>query len=73
MPRKKEKPIKAVVEHIKPPVQTCCLCGREFVGWGNNPFPLSEKEDDVCCDECNYTKVIAARLEYIAERYGKEE
>ena len=73
MPKKKApKPKAPPVERINPPVLTCCLCGSTFVGWGNNPFPLSDKEDDKCCDECNYTKVIPARLARIAEAYGKE-
>lgn len=38
----------------------CCLCGREFKGWGNNPWPVVD--NGVCCDECNMTKVIPARL-----------
>ena len=42
----------------------CCLCKREIekVGtWiqGNNAMPL---KDGRCCDECNYTQVIPARL-----------
>ena len=41
---------------------TCCLCGRTIEGYGNNPFPLSENEDDRCCDNCNWTKVIPARI-----------
>lgn len=40
----------------------CCICGREFKGWGNNPWPL--KVDGECCDECNYDFVIPARLIY---------
>ena len=51
----------------------CCLCGKEIthIGYdegeylGNNPHPLSENEDDRCCDECNETKVIPARLNQI--------
>lgn len=42
----------------------CCLCGKEFVGYGNNPSPLSD--NGVCCDECN-VKVIAARIKEIKE------
>lgn len=44
----------------------CCLCGEESRGWGkmlqfgNNPSPL--KEEGECCDICNTTKVIPARL-----------
>lgn len=40
----------------------CCLCDKEVEGYGNNPSPLSENEDDECCDECNLTKVIPARI-----------
>lgn len=41
---------------------TCCLCGTTFTGWGNNPDPLGDHEDDRCCDDCNANKVIPARL-----------
>ena len=41
--------------------KTCCLCGEEFDGYGNNPAPL--KESGECCDRCNAEKVIPARLE----------
>lgn len=39
--------------------QTCCICGCEFTGYGNNPFPLSNTGR--CCDECN-GKVIKVRI-----------
>lgn len=39
--------------------QTCCICGCEFTGYGNNPFPLSNTGR--CCDECN-GKVIEVRI-----------
>ena len=41
--------------------KTCCLCGEEFDGYGNNPAPL--KESGECCDRCNAEKVIPARYE----------
>ena len=41
--------------------KTCCICGKKFKGYGNNPWPILEK--GVCCDECNLSKVIAARFE----------
>jgi hypothetical protein len=41
------------------PVTTCCLCGRMFIGYGNNPWPL---KGDRCCDGCNDSKVIPARI-----------
>ena len=47
----------------------CCICGKEFIGWGNDPWPIANGEDDVCCDDCNYSEVIPARLEQIN---GKE-
>ena len=41
----------------------CCLCDKEIEGYGNNPSPLPMKdEDDECCDECNWTKVIPERM-----------
>lgn len=40
----------------------CCICGKEIVGWGNNPWPVVKEEDAECCDECNDTKVIPARI-----------
>ena len=40
----------------------CCLCGKPFKGWGNNPDPLAFKEDERCCDFCNDKFVIPARI-----------
>ena len=52
----------------------CCLCGKEVIGsWGNNPWPLSHDINERCCDKCNMTKVIPARLGIIqANRDNKE-
>ena len=50
----------------------CCICGKEFEGYGNNPYPLVEDENAVCCDECN-VKVIEARLTAILETEKDEE
>ena len=30
---------------------TCCICGDDFDGFGNNPAPY--KESGKCCDACN--------------------
>ena len=43
--------------------KTCCLCGGEFEGYGNDPAPL--KDSGECCDQCNAEKVIPARLEAV--------
>ena len=40
----------------------CCICGTEIKGWGNNPWPVSKKEGDECCDLCNVTYVLPARI-----------
>lgn len=41
---------------------TCCFCGRHIEGFGNNPAPLKNDEDDRCCDSCNSELVIPARI-----------
>ena len=43
----------------------CCICGKEFEGWGNNPWPI--KPEGKCCDECNFTVVVPARMESLKE------
>ena len=42
----------------------CALCGKEIVGYGNNPCPLAEEGE--CCDKCN-EKVIAERIKLAKE------
>lgn len=37
----------------------CCLCGCSYEGYGNNAWPV---KDGRCCDVCNATKVIPARI-----------
>lgn len=39
---------------------TCCICGEECTGYGNNPEPY--KHEGRCCDACNLKFVIPARL-----------
>lgn len=42
-------------------IRTCCLCGKDLKDeFGNNPYPLKKNGD--CCNVCNTTKVIPARL-----------
>jgi hypothetical protein len=38
----------------------CSICGKEYVGWGNNAQPVNNGR---CCDDCNTTAVIPARIE----------
>ena len=41
----------------------CYICGKEIEGYGNNPYPLCNKDDyeSRCCDTCN-SYVTLARL-----------
>lgn len=42
----------------------CCICGQEIVdGFGNNPWPIKDKGE--CCDLCNISVVLKARLNMI--------
>ena len=47
--------------------KTCCICGKKFIGFGNNPYPVKSTSkgidsDDRCCDACNFAVVIPARV-----------
>ena len=39
----------------------CCLCGKPFKGYGNNPAPLTDDVRMRCCDDCNTKVVMPAR------------
>lgn len=43
-------------------VKICCICGKPFTGWGNNPYPVVKTDGAECCDECNLEKVVPARI-----------
>jgi len=47
------------VEELKNLRRTCCVCGKEYTGFGNNAEPVMEGR---CCDECNRTKVLPLRM-----------
>ena len=55
---KREGPTKRV-KYKGREIWSCCVCGEFFEGWGNNPWPLSDREDDECCNECNMEVVMA--------------
>ena len=48
--------IKSINNTKNKPTFDCCLCGKTFIGYGNNPEPLESQLKD-CCDNCNQTKV----------------
>jgi len=45
---------------MKKEKHTCCICHKEFFGYGNDPRPV--KQMGRCCDHCNQTVVIPARI-----------
>lgn len=49
----------------------CCLCDKEFIGYGNNPYPLVKEQGARCCDECNKL-VIAERIRQITNKKDKK-
>lgn len=51
----------------------CCICGKEFEGFGNNPYPVNKEEDARCCDICNDIVVIPARIDALNKEEKKEE
>lgn len=44
----------------------CCICKREIIGYGNNPYPLRHKDDydSRCCNACNNI-VIQSRIDMV--------
>lgn len=45
---------------------TCCICGKRINGeWGNNPAPVNNDEDAKCCDACDCSYVIPARIKQL--------
>lgn len=40
----------------------CCICGKEFEGYGNNPWPI--KSEGLCCDTCNRAVILARLSQY---------
>lgn len=40
----------------------CCICGKAFIGPGNNPWPVNNGVNVKCCDSCNQSVVIPVRI-----------
>ena len=51
--------------------KVCCICGRKFIGHGNNPEPI--KHEGLCCDRCNRSKVIKARLQAAVDSFETDQ
>ena len=50
----------------------CCICEREFDGFGNNPEPI-DSSDKNCCDTCNRTVVLLERFRRLQYQFHLEE
>ena len=47
----------------------CSICGKKYTEYGNTAEPINSGR---CCDFCDHTKVIPARIkEYMARRRNK--
>lgn len=41
----------------------CCICDKEINNpWGNSPWPIVDDPEAKCCDDCNFEKVLPARI-----------
>ena len=38
----------------------CAICNEVYEGFGNNPYPITD--NGRCCDDCNSSKVVPARI-----------
>lgn len=47
---------------------TCCICGKEAEGYGNNPEPVQPYDSGKCCDDCNRDVVIPKRIELLMHK-----
>jgi hypothetical protein len=48
----------------------CAICKKKFSGYGNNAEPVAEGQ---CCDSCNKTKVVPARIKEIRKNKEADE
>ena len=49
----------------------CCFCGKVVKGFGNNPYPANKDDNAMCCDDCNSSIVIPARIEAMFNKKGE--
>ncbi len=50
------------VEEQNDQKQNCCICGKQFQGFGHSPFPCEDEDTGRCCDACNEDYVLPARI-----------
>lgn len=51
----------------------CSICGEYFDGYGNNPYPVRTDEEARCCDECDNSIVLSARIALLNADYERIE
>ena len=56
----RQQKMKNKLTREKYPPYKCVLCDKSKFGFGNNPDPCSDTGR--CCDDCNRSKVIPARV-----------
>ena len=44
----------------------CCICGKTFYGYGNDPYPV--KEEGECCESCHWDVVLKERFRLAKEK-----
>lgn len=47
---------------MEPGIKNCCICGKEFTGYGHSPHPVMDGDLE-CCDWCNARVVLPRRAE----------
>ena len=50
--------------------KVCCICGKVFEGYGNDPWPV--QEEGKCCDDCNMEVVVPIRIAKLKSKEEKE-
>jgi hypothetical protein len=66
-PKTTEETLQELVSRIKEKIRqanlpTCSICQLPYEGHGNNAWPIN---DGRCCDDCNWSTVIQARIRSI--------
>lgn len=55
--------------HDPKEIKVCSICQQDYTGWGNNAEPVN---DGRCCDMCNSSVVVPARITMFYRRREKE-
>lgn len=50
----------------------CCFCKKQLQDYGNNPAPANNDPKARCCDFCNHTIVMPARVPHLAAMFTEE-